>query len=96
MEKADDGEKGLHARVKEMLVRALRLKISPEDIKDDAPLFGEGLGLDSIDALELVLALEKEFGARIPDVAVGKRVLVSVDGIVNFIKEEKRDEKNKQ
>lgn len=80
-------EKELHIRVKEMLVRALRLKISPEDIKNDAPLFGAGLGLDSIDALELVLALEKEFDVKIPDSDVGAKVLVSVDGIVNFIKQ---------
>jgi len=91
MEKGNELE--LYNRVKKMLIVALRLKISPEDIKNDAPLFGEGLGLDSIDALEVVLALEKEFEARIPDATVGARVLVSVDGIVNFIKEEKQDEK---
>ena len=85
MEKGNNQD--LHTRVKEMLAKALRLKISPKDIKNDAPLFGEGLGLDSIDALELVLALEKEFGARIPDATVGAKVLVSVDGIVKFIKE---------
>ncbi|MBL7130933.1 MAG: acyl carrier protein [Candidatus Omnitrophica bacterium] len=91
MEKEKELE--LYNRVKKMLIVALRLKISPENIKNEAPLFGEGLGLDSIDALEVVLALEKEFGARIPDATVGARVLVSVDGIVNFIKEKKQNEK---
>lgn len=91
-----DSEKELSTRVKEMLVRALRLKISPEDIKNDTPLFGAGLGLDSIDALELVLALEKEFGVRIPDASVGAKVLTSVDGIVEFIKKETSSEKSNQ
>jgi len=83
----------LYNRVKKMLIRDLRLKVSLEDIKDDAPLFGSGLGLDSIDALELVCALEKEFGARIPDSTVGLKVLASVDTMVDFIKEKQVDGK---
>ena len=54
----------LKGRVKALIVRQLKLEIEPESIKDDAPLFGDdpsGLGLDSIDALELVLGIEKEF-----------------------------------
>lgn len=79
----------LASRVKSMIVRAVKLKIPPEKIENNIPLFGGGLGLDSIDALELVIALEKEFGIRIPDSTVGKRVLVSVETIVNYIKENK-------
>ncbi len=76
----------LYNRVKEMLVRDLRLKIKPENIKDDALLFDEGLGLDSLDAMELVVALEKNFGVRIPDASVGAKVLVSVKTMVEYIK----------
>ena len=78
----------LYDRVKKMLVKAVRLKISPENIKNEQPLFGAGgLGLDSLDALELVVALEKEFGVRIPDAAVGREVLISVETIVKFIED---------
>ena len=75
-------------RVKKMMVKAVRLKISPEGIKDDQPLFGAGgVGLDSLDALEMVVALEKEFGVRIPDADVGRKVLISVETIVQFIED---------
>ncbi len=77
----------LAKRVKEMIVKDLRLKIKPEDIDENAPLFDEGLGLDSLDAMELVVALEKNFGVKIPDATVGAKVLTSVNGIVTFIKE---------
>ena len=82
----------LYDSVKKMIVKAVRLKISPESIENNQPLFGGGVGLDSLDALELVVALEKEFGVRIPDSSVGKKVLVSVETMVNFI-EEKMNEK---
>jgi len=78
----------LHDRVKRIIVDALRLKITPESIETDQPLFGSGLGLDSVDALELVVALEKEFGTRIPDAATGSKVLPSVRSIVDYIKEQ--------
>lgn len=77
----------LYERVKKMIVRAVKLKIPPDKIENDVALFGGGIGLDSIDALELVIALEKEFGVRIPDSSVGKKVLVSVETIVSYIKE---------
>ena len=78
----------LHDRVKKMMVKAVRLKISPESIKNDQPLFGAGgVGLDSLDALEMVVALEKEFGVRIPDADVGRKVLISVETIVKFIED---------
>ena len=76
-------------RVKGMIVRAVKLKIPPEKIENNIPLFGGGLGLDSIDALELVIALEKEFGVRIPDSTVGKKVLISVETIMAYIKDNK-------
>jgi len=72
-------------QVKEAIVRCLRLPLAPQDIADDVPLFGEGLGLDSIDALELVLELERSFSVKISDEQLGARVLRSVNAIVEFI-----------
>jgi acyl carrier protein len=77
----------LNARIKQAIVSALRLPIPPEEIQDDAPLFGEGLGLDSIDALELVLELERSFGVTISDEQTGSRVLRSVASIATFIEQ---------
>lgn len=75
----------LKARIKQAIVRSLRLPIAPEEIGDATPLFGEGLGLDSIDVLELVLELERAFGVSITDEETGARVLRSVDSIADFI-----------
>jgi acyl carrier protein len=75
----------LKPQIKEAIVRSLRLKMSPSEIEDAIPLFGEGLGLDSIDALELVLELERTFGVRIEDEEVGNRVLRSVNSIAEFV-----------
>jgi acyl carrier protein len=80
-----DGRDTLANEVKVAIVRCLRMPIKPEEIKDDMPLFGEGLGLDSIDALEIVLELQRSFGVEISDEQVGKRVLRSVGTIVAFI-----------
>lgn len=74
-------------RVKKLLIERLRLEIAPAAIEDDAPLFGGGLGLDSIDALELVVGLEQEFAIRIPDADVGKKVLASVRAIARYVAE---------
>ena len=75
----------LAGQVKTAIVRCLRMPIKPEEIEDDMPLFDEGLGLDSIDALEIVLELQRSFGVEIGDEQVGKRVLGSVRTIVEFI-----------
>jgi acyl carrier protein len=75
----------LRDRVKQVIVKSLRLTIPPSEIGDDVPLFGEGLGLDSIDALELVLEIERTFGVAIGDEQIGKRVLRSVNSIAEFI-----------
>jgi acyl carrier protein len=79
----------LKQEVKQALVRSLRLPIPPEEIGDSMPLFGEGLGLDSIDVLELVLELERSFGVSITDEQTGTRVLRSVDAIADFIAAER-------
>ena len=67
----------LKPRVKELIVRQLKLDLDPASIKDDAPLFGDadgGLGLDSIDALELVLGVEKEFGIKVQDLTQAEKM----------------------
>jgi acyl carrier protein len=75
----------LKTDIKRAIVRSLRLPISADEIGDDTPLFGEGLGLDSIDVLELVLELERSFGVLIGDERTGMEVLRSVDTIAAFI-----------
>jgi acyl carrier protein len=75
----------LAEQVKSAIVRCLRMPIKPEEIQDDMSLFDEGLGLDSIDALEIVLELQRSFGVEISDEEVGKRVLRNVSSIVQFI-----------
>lgn len=78
----------LKPRVKEMIIQRLKLEgMSPEQIDDQAPLFGEGLGLDSIDALELVLGIEQVFGVKIEDEAAGMRAFKSVQALTDFIAE---------
>ncbi|HUD70570.1 MAG TPA: phosphopantetheine-binding protein [Dongiaceae bacterium] len=74
------------SRIKRVIVEALHLEgLVPTGIADDAPLFGDGLGLDSVDALELVVALEKEFGVRIQSHEVGKEAFASVSTLATFI-----------
>lgn len=75
----------LRGEIKEAIVRSLRLPMKPEEIGDDMPLFGEGLGLDSIDVLELVLELERSFGVTIADQDTGEKVLRSVDSIAEYV-----------
>jgi acyl carrier protein len=76
-------------KIKNLIIHRLKLvDLMPEMIENDAPLFGEGLGLDSIDALELVLGLEKEFGVIIPDAEVGKKVFQSVKTMAQYVLEQ--------
>jgi acyl carrier protein len=75
----------LRGEIKEAIVRSLRLPMKPGEIGDDMPLFGEGLGLDSIDVLELVLELERSFGVTIADQDTGAKVLRTVDSIADYV-----------
>lgn len=79
----------LESQVKAAIVRCLKMPIAPEDIGDEMPLFGEGLGLDSIDALELVLELQRTFHIAVSDEQMGQRVLRNVRSIVTFIEEQR-------
>jgi acyl carrier protein len=75
-------------RIRHLIVETLRLEhVKPEEIGDHTPLFGEGLGLDSIDALELVVALEKEFGIRIEDQDVGIKAFQNLASLSAFVTE---------
>lgn len=76
----------LKSRIKEMMVKHLMLKMKPEDIGDDTPLFQPGgLALDSIDALELAVGIEKTFGVKTPNAEAARAAFVSVDTIAEFI-----------
>jgi acyl carrier protein len=76
----------LKNRIKKMLVENLMLQLKPEEIGDDQPLFGPGsIGLDSVDALQLVVALDKNYGIKIPDPAAAKEVLQSVNTIASAV-----------
>lgn len=78
--------------LKRMIIDTLRLEdISVEDIETDAPLFREGLGLDSIDALELVVAIEKIFHIIIEDEDVGRKAFASLRALATFIQQEKQE-----
>ena len=88
---SDDGET-LKNGIKTMILRRLCIEdMTPEEIENDAPLFGvgEGLGLDSVDARELVVGLEQEFGVTIADAEVGRTAFASINALVSFV-EEKR------
>ena len=76
----------LGLRIRRLVVESLRLEgLAPESIADDQPLFGEGLGLDSIDALELVVALEREFGIAIANQDAGREAFASVGAIERLV-----------
>ncbi|MEW6108236.1 MAG: phosphopantetheine-binding protein [Nitrospirota bacterium] len=85
-------EKGtLVEELKALIIKSLKLEeVLPANIDPAAPLFGSGLGLDSIDALELVVALEKTFGIRIPDEDVGKEAFASVNALADYIIKNKK------
>ena len=72
--------------LKKEIIESLNLEdVKPEDIDADAPLFGSGLGLDSIDALELIVLMEKKYGIKLKDPQKGKEVFKSVNVMADFI-----------
>lgn len=72
--------------VKKDIIETLNLEdVKPEDIKVDEPLFGSGLGLDSIDALELIVLLERKYGIKLKDPKMGKEIFQSVSVMAKFI-----------
>ncbi|MGN6439677.1 MAG: phosphopantetheine-binding protein [Agriterribacter sp.] len=76
----------LKQQLKQQIIQFLNLtNVKPEDIKDDQPLFGEGLGLDSIDSIELIVLLSREYGITIQDPKEGRKVLVDINTMVDYI-----------
>ena len=76
----------LKLQLKQQIITFLNLtSMKPEDIKDDEPLFGSGLGLDSIDSLELIVLLNREYGITIKDPKEGRKILVDVNTMVDYI-----------
>jgi acyl carrier protein len=76
----------LKTQLKQQLVSQLSLvDVRPEDIVDDAPLFGEGLGLDSLDAVEIVVLLQRHYGITLQDAAMGKQVFQSINTLAEYI-----------
>jgi acyl carrier protein len=77
--------------LKEMIVKDLSLEdIKPEDIKDDEVLFGEGLGLDSLDAVEIVVLLQRNFSVEVKNMEQGKEIFYSINTIANYIYDNKK------
>lgn len=78
----------LKQEIKEKIITALNLEdLSTEDIEDDSALFGEGLGLDSIDALELIVMLDKDYGIKLTDPKEGRNIFQSVNTMSAYITE---------
>ena len=78
----------LKEKLKKELIEQLNLEdMEPDEIDDAAPLFGDGMGLDSIDALEIIVLLEKEYDIKIDDPREGKDIMHSIDSLAAHIKE---------
>ena len=79
-------------RLKEQIIDALNLEdMTPEDIDSQSPLFGEeGIGLDSIDALEIIVLLEKNYGIRLANAAEGKSIFTSIENIAKYVSENRK------
>ncbi|MBW8358936.1 MAG: acyl carrier protein [Weeksellaceae bacterium] len=78
----------LREELKLKIIEVLNLEdVSPEDVAIDAPLFGGGLGLDSIDALELIVLLDKQYGIKLADPKKGKEIFESIDTMASYIEQ---------
>ncbi|MBP7464357.1 MAG: acyl carrier protein [Bacteroidales bacterium] len=78
-------------KLKEQIIEVLNLEgMTPEDIDENAPLFGEGLGLDSIDALELIVLMEKNYGIKLQDANQGREIFRSVSCMADYISKNRK------
>ena len=78
---------GLEHELKSMIISELKIEdLTPEDVKDSDPLFGEGLGLDSLDAVELVLLLQKHYKIEIKDMEEARLAFASVQSLADYIR----------
>jgi len=81
-----EDREALKLKLKEQVIEYLNLiDMTPDDIADDAILFGEELGLDSIDSLELIVLLEREYGIKIQSATEGRKILIDINTIVDYI-----------
>ena len=81
----------LKQKLKEILIRDLKVQgVRLEDLQEDAPLFNEGLGLDSLDAVELVVLIQKYFNVRIADMNEGKEAFASINSLAAFIQKRQK------
>jgi len=81
----------LKLSLKQQIIDSLNLQgMKPEDIDDNAPLFGDGLGLDSIDSLELMVLLERNYGIKIEDAREGRKILTSVQTMSDYIQNNRK------
>ena len=82
----------LKRELKKLIIETLKLEdVTVDSIAENEPLFGgEGLGLDSIDALELIVALEKRYRLSISDEEIGKRALASINALASFVEEHRQ------
>ena len=86
MENKEEKLAAIRSKLKTLLVENLSLEgLKPQDIKDDELIFDEGLGLDSLDAVEIVVILQRNFGVEIKDMNKGRKILRSIDSIVQHI-----------
>ena len=77
--------------LKQQIIDSLNLQgMAPEQIDDNAPLFGDGLGLDSIDSLELMVLLERSYGIKIEDAREGRKILSSVETMAEYIQQNRK------
>jgi acyl carrier protein len=84
----------IRAKLKELLVSNLNIEgVTPEQIKDDDALFGEGLGLDSLDAVEIVVILQRHFGVEVKDMEKGREIFRSINTLANYIYDTKQGQK---
>ena len=78
-------------KLKEQIIEVLKLDdLTPDEIDSQAPLFGDGLGLDSIDALEIIVLLEKQYGIRLANAAEGKTIFTNIENIAKSVYENRK------
>jgi acyl carrier protein len=86
MAEGDDRLKALKEELKTLIVSELSIEdVSPEDIADDDPLFGDGLGLDSLDAVELVVLLQRRYGIQIKNLEEGREIFRNLDTLAEYV-----------
>lgn len=86
MEQKEQTLAEIRKKLKELIVTGLSLEgVDPGQIKDDTVLFGEGLGLDSLDAVEIVVLLQRNWGVDVKDMNEGRKALYSIDTLANYI-----------